>query len=74
MMLPQTGRYRQPMLFELDNGTEIHGKVFQQSNGRWRAIIEGGWWSATGKTKKEAVRLVKKRYHDEIMRYKELGG
>lgn len=65
MMLPQANKWKQPKLFELEDGTVIYGKVYQMQNGRWRANISGGWWTATGRTKKEAIARVKKAYERE---------
>jgi len=44
------------------------GQVWKLPNGYWQAIIGRGWWVAQAKTKKGAIKKVKKLYEDE--RYK----
>ena len=44
---------------------DIQVKVYKEANKRYRAVINGGWWMAYGKTAKQAFKRVMKRYEHE---------
>ena len=44
---------------------DIQVKVYKEANKKYRAVINGGWWMAYGKTAKQAFKRVMKRYEHE---------
>jgi len=41
-------------------------QIYMTGDGRYQALVAGGWWMAYGDTPKAAVKNVKRRYEQEI--------
>ena len=44
-------------------------EVVKISHCKYIALINNGWWAAYGRTEKEAVKKVNKRYSDEACKH-----
>lgn len=44
------------------------GRVWKEGE-RWIAVIDDGWWMAYGKSEREAVQKVLKKYDEEAARW-----
>lgn len=61
--------YRQLSVFPEANETEEPINVtviYWPDNNTYQALIADGWWTATARTQRQAVKAVMKRYEDEL--------